>query len=60
MGEARGTMLFCREFKIRGPADGKPREASVVLRRGSTRWWAKEYRSGRVGAYRRAGEMTDR
>ena len=39
-----------RELEIRGPADRKPREASVVLRRGSTRRWAEEDRSGRIGA----------
>jgi len=27
---------------IRSPADRKPREASVVLRRGSTRRWADD------------------
>jgi len=40
-------MSFGKEFQIRDLADWKPREASVVLRRGSTRW-AEEDRSDRV------------
>ena len=44
------SVMSCgREFQIRGPADRKPREARVVLRRGSTRRWAEEDRSGRAG-----------
>ena len=44
-------MSFGREFQIRGPMDRKPREASVVLRRGSTRRRAEDDQSGRVGVY---------
>ena len=36
-----------REFQIRGPADQKPREASVVF---ETRFNKQVGRSGRVGA----------
>ena len=43
------VMSFGREYQKRGPADRKPREARVVLRRGSTRRWAEEDRSGRTG-----------
>ena len=44
-------MLFGREFQMRGPTDRKPREPSVVLRRGSIRRSAEDDRSGRVGVY---------
>ena len=47
--EGASLMSFGREFQIRGPAERKPREASVVLRRGSTRRCAEEDRSDRVG-----------
>ena len=47
--DGASVMSFRREFQIRGPADRKPREARVVLRRGSTRRWAEEDRSGCVG-----------
>jgi len=45
--EGASLMSFGREFRIRGPADRKPRETSVVLRRGSTRRSAEEDRSDR-------------
>ena len=44
-------MLFGREFQMRGPTDRKPREPSVVLRRGSIRRSAEEDQSGPVGVY---------
>jgi len=48
--EKEGASVMCgREFQIRGPADRKPREASVVLKQRSTRRWAEEDRSDRVG-----------
>ena len=47
--DGASVMSFVREFQIRGPADQKPREARVVLRRDSTRRWVEEDRSGRVG-----------
>jgi len=48
--EGARLMRLSREFRIRGPADRKPREASVVLRRGSTRRWADDDRNDRIGA----------
>jgi len=40
--EAASLMSFGRDLQIRSPADRKPREANVVLRRGSTRRWAEK------------------
>jgi len=53
--EKEGASLrsFGREFHIRGPADRKPREASVVLRRRSARWWTEKDRNDRVGVKER-------
>jgi len=42
-------MSFGRGFQICGPAGRKLREASVVLRWGSTIKWAEEDLSDRVG-----------
>lgn len=52
-------MLFGRDFQMRGPTDRKPREPSVVLRRGSIRRSVEEDQSGRVGCTLE-GEMIGR
>jgi len=56
--EGVSLMSFGRDFQIRGPADRKPRKASVVLRSDEAQQGVRKKIEVIVLESKRAGEMT--